>query len=128
MGPIDLPVTYVHLQRLIVSVDQTTNNLIDGTASGLMGLGFQTIASTQAVPFWQALLDNKQLSAPEMSIWLARFNNVPTASQEEQNGGAFTLGGVNSSLFTGDVEFLDMPAGTTPSFWLLSMSGAHLFF
>jgi cathepsin D len=102
--------------------DQITQDILDGTASGLMGLGFQTIASTQAVPFWQELLNNNKFSAPEMSIWLNRFNNVPSATPEEQNGGAFTLGGTNSSLFTGDIEFLDMPSGTTPSFWLLSMS------
>jgi cathepsin D len=91
-----------------------------------MGFGFQTIASTKAVPFWQTLFNNKQFSQPSISFWLNRFSDVPTATPEEQNGGALTLGGTNSSLFAGNIEFLDMPSGTTPSFWFLSMSGVQL--
>jgi hypothetical protein len=90
-----------------------------------MGFGFQTIAETKAVPFWQALVNSKQLTTPEFGIWLNRFTNDPTANVEEQNGGALTLGGTNSSLFTGDIEFLNMPSGSTPSFWLLAISGTH---
>jgi cathepsin D len=108
--------------QTFLDTQQITSGLLDGSSSGLMGLGFQTIASTQAVPFWQALLNNGKFSSPEMSIWLNRFLNVASAATEEQNGGAFTLGGTNSSLFTGDVDYVNMPAGTTPSFWLLSMS------
>jgi len=56
-----------------------------------------------------------------MSFWLTRFVNDDEAKSEEP-GGVLTLGGTNSSLFTGDIEFLDMPSGVTPSFWLLQMS------
>jgi len=109
-------------QQTFLSTDQITTGLLSGSSSGLLGLGFQSIASTQAVPFWQQLFNTNQLSQPEMAVWLARFSDVASATPEEQNGGAFTLGGTNSSLFTGNIEFLDMPSGTTPSFWLLSMS------
>lgn len=86
-----------------------------------MGLAFEAIASTRSTPFWQTLVDNNQLTDPEMSFWLDRFRGDNTASNEEP-GGTFTLGGTNSSLFTGDIEFIDMPA-STPSFWTLSLSG-----
>lgn len=105
--------------QILVAVDQTSQQLLQGTASGIMGLAFQAIASTQAVPFWQALINNNQLQAPEMAFALARLvdqNNAP----EEAPGGTFTLGGTNSSLFTGDIEFLNL-ASSQPSFWLLSM-------
>jgi cathepsin D len=88
-----------------------------------MGLGFQTIASTQAVPWWQALLNSNQLSSPLFSFWITRFNNDPSA-QAVEPGGVLTMGGTNSSLYTGDIDFVNMPAGSTPSFWLLSLTSA----
>lgn len=109
--------------QILAAVDQTSRKLLQGSASGIMGLGFQAIASTQALPFWQGLLNGNQLSSPEMSFALARLvnvNNVPT----EAPGGTFTLGGTNTSLYTGDIEFLDL-AGS-PSFWLLSLKSLTL--
>ena len=35
-----------------------------------------------------------------------------------------TLGGTNSSLFTGDIEFNSLTTvGSQPTFWMLEMSG-----
>jgi cathepsin D len=89
-----------------------------------MGLAFTAIASSGATPFWQALVNNNQLSSPEMSFWLSRSTDT---SQTEVAGGMFTLGGSNSSLFTDTIEFLNMPV-STPSFWLLSLSGQLGFY
>jgi cathepsin D len=89
----------------------------------LIGLAFQSLAATNAVPFWQALINNNQLSAPEMAFQLTR-----SQSEDDVPGGTFTLGGTNSSLFTGDIEFLDLVSSSTPSFWLLSVSGASFTF
>jgi cathepsin D len=83
-----------------------------------MGLAFATLAKTRATPFWEALATSNQLSSPEMAFWLARSQNL---QQEDVPGGAFTLGGTNSSLFTGDIEFLNMPTGT-PAFWTLPLA------
>lgn len=105
-------------------MQQTTNALLDGSVAGIMGLAFQGLASTKAVPFWQALLKNNLLSSPEMSFWLTRFVNDNNAKAEEP-GGTLTLGGTNSSLFTGDIQFLDMPSGVTQTFWLLEMSSSY---
>jgi cathepsin D len=106
-------------KQTFLAASQLSSGLLDGSVSGIMGLAFDTIASTQSTPFWQNLLNNKLLDSPEMSFWMTRFRNDPTASEEEP-GGIFTLGGTNTTLFTGDIEFLDMPS--TPSFWLLSMN------
>jgi cathepsin D len=99
-----------------------TSGLVDAPVSGLMGLAFDSLASTQATPFWQAVTNNDQLSAPEMSFWLARDAN-PSSATSLAPGGIFTLGGTNSSLFSGDIEFLDL--ASTPSFWLLSLSSKY---
>ncbi|KAL6297890.1 aspartic peptidase domain-containing protein [Sparassis latifolia] len=110
-------------QQTFVAVEDMTSGVLHGTAAGLMGLAFQSLASTQSMPFWQALISGNQLSNPEMSFWLTRFNGDANAAGQEY-GGVFTLGGTNSSLYTGNIEFHDMANGTSnPTFWLLSVSG-----
>ncbi|KAF5376269.1 hypothetical protein D9615_008554 [Tricholomella constricta] len=107
-------------QQTFLAVDDLTTGLLDGSVSGILGLAFSTIASTRAIPFWQTLAQDGQLTAPEMSFYMTRFRDVRTANVEEP-GGIFTLGGTNSSLFTGEIEFLDIPVDP-PTFWLLSLS------
>jgi cathepsin D len=100
-----------------------TTGLVDAPVSGLMGLAFQPLASTGALPFWQAVTSSNLLSAPEFSFWLARDTTF-TSAATLVTGGVFTLGGTNSSLFSGDIEFLDLVVAT-PSFWLLSLSSKY---
>ncbi|KAJ3904047.1 aspartic peptidase domain-containing protein [Lentinula edodes] len=109
--------------------DELTSGLLDGPVSGIMGLGFEAIASTDSTPFWQALVNAGDLSSPEMSFWLARESSSSSTTtvdgDTEVPGGVFTLGGTNTSLFSGNVEFLDTQG--TPSFWLLNMNGVTFF-
>ncbi|KAI0368304.1 acid protease [Pilatotrama ljubarskyi] len=116
----------VNPQTLVV-VEQMTDGLLDGDVSGIMGLAFEALASTDATPFWQALVNNNQFASPELSFWLARHlddDNPPA----ESFGGVMTLGGTNSSLFTGDVEFIPLTTAPTssspPTFWMLELTGA----
>ncbi|KAJ8695945.1 hypothetical protein PTI98_005851 [Pleurotus ostreatus] len=120
MGPFTFP------QQTFLAVDQTSNGLLDGSVSGILGLAFSAISSTRSTPFWLNLLNNggtaNSLTAPEMSFWLRRLRGVPGV-QLEESGGVFTLGGRNSSLFQGDVEFLPLTGGNTRTFWLLNLAG-----
>lgn len=106
-------------------VEQMTSGLLTGDVSGIMGLAFQSLASTQATPFWEQLINNSQFASPEISFWLARHLNDATVA-EETTGGIMTLGGRNSSLFTGDIEFNTLSNANSPSFWMLELSGACL--
>ena len=93
----------VNPQRFVV-VEQMTDGLLDGDVSGIMGLAFQALASTEATPFWQTLVNTNQFNSPEISFWLARhLDDVNPATEEA--GGVMTLGGTNNTLFTGDIEF-----------------------
>ena len=104
-----------------MAVDQVPAVLLNASVPGIMGLAFSAIAVTLSTPFWQAL--GSQLSASEMAFYLTRFNDDSNATVEEP-GGVFTLGGTNSTLFTGDIEFLNVTLifGALLS-WLLTMSG-----
>ena len=96
-----------------------TTGLVNAPVSGLMGLAFEALASTRATPFWQAVTNNNLLSSPEMSFWLGRNLN-PISETSLAPGGVFTLGGTDSTLFSGNIEFIDLVS--TPSFWLLGLS------
>ncbi|KAG6817357.1 hypothetical protein H0H93_007311, partial [Arthromyces matolae] len=107
-------------KQVFLAVVELTSGLLDGTVSGLLGLAWPSIAATQSTPLWQALTNNNHLDSPEFSFYMTRFNDDVNANTEEP-GGIFTLGGTNSTLFSGDIEFLDMPVNT-PTFWLLQIS------
>ncbi|KAK2467877.1 hypothetical protein APHAL10511_000172 [Amanita phalloides] len=107
-------------QQTFVAVDNVSQGFLQGSVSGILGLAFTALAQTGATPFWLALVNNGQLTAPEMSFFLQRLVDSPNASNEAP-GGAFTLGGTNSSLYTGNIEFENI-SGNPNSFWLLTIS------
>ena len=84
-----------------------TTGLVNAPVSGLMGLAFESIARSRATPFWEALTNSNQFSAPEMSFWLARDLD-PVTDTSLASGGVFTLGGTNSTLFSGNIEFQNL--------------------
>ena len=107
-----------------VAVRTVSSGLVDADVSGVMGLAFQGIARSGATPFWQSLIANNLLTNPEFSFYVTRFNNDKSATQEEP-GGVFTLGGTNSTLYQGNIDFQTFtPLVTIGSFWLQTISGA----
>jgi hypothetical protein len=93
-----------------------------------MGLGFESIASSGATPFWQSLASTSgTLDNPLFAFQLARFTNVTNANTLEY-GGTFNLGAVNNSLFTGDIDYQDIP-DNAPGFWIqeLTCQRTYLF-
>ncbi|KAH8980926.1 acid protease, partial [Lactarius hatsudake] len=110
-------------QQVFVAVTDTTSGLIDGALAGIMGLAFQGIASTDALPFWQALVNDNLFTNPEFSFFITRFVDDASAKDEEP-GGVLTLGGINTTLYQGDIDFRNF---TSPvkggSFWLQTVTG-----
>jgi len=101
-------------------VCKTTGDIFSTPNDGIMGLGFESISSFGATPFWQTLVDMNQLASPEMSFYFARHLDDPKA-QEEAFGGIFTLGGRNKTLFQGNPEFLPvLTDGGKLTHWLLN--------
>lgn len=105
-------------QQELLAVSSITSGLITGELSGIMGLGFNTISALNATPFWQALYNANQLSEPLFSFYLARYIDQSTMSTAP--GGTLTLGGTNSSLYQGSIEYLDLTGPA--SYWLLNVN------
>lgn len=99
-----------------MAVGDTSQGLLTAGLSGILGLGFASISALETTPFWQSVMNQNMLSSPVFSFYLERYVNQ--AGMNEAPGGTFTLGGTNTSLYTGNVQFIDMPSGTTASYWL----------
>jgi hypothetical protein len=86
-----------------------------------MGLSYHepyTQTSTEST-FLQNILAVAQ--AAEFAFWFKRGAQAGSAA------GVLTVGGRNSSLFVGDMEFHNI-AGATPTHWQIQLSGERLTF
>jgi len=101
-------------------VDYSNGTPVPGDVAGLMGLGFKNLAVSQATPFWEALVSGGKWLEPVMSFWMTRYNNASTASDAEF-GGEFIMGGTNTALYSGDIDFVALPYASNPTFWAIPL-------
>ncbi|KJA15228.1 hypothetical protein HYPSUDRAFT_48541 [Hypholoma sublateritium FD-334 SS-4] len=99
--------------------DEVSDGLLSAPVSGLLGLGFQTIAASGASPLWETLVSGGAWDSPIMAFQLTRFLNDSSAAAEEF-GGSFSMGFANTSLYTGDIDYVSMPV--QGSYWILPLS------
>ena len=107
--------------QIFAVCNQVSQNLLMDPVSGLLGLGFQTIASSRAMPLWQTLVSGGAWDSPVMGFHLTRlvedtgsyathiyffadffffflssFYNVSyinsTSTKSEEPGGSFSMG------------------------------------
>ncbi|KAA1123796.1 hypothetical protein PGTUg99_020130 [Puccinia graminis f. sp. tritici] len=109
-------------------VDTVSSELLSKDVSGLMGLGFQPLASSGVTPIWQSLMNNGSqsggnVSFPGFTFSLTRYINT-TRPGEVEPGGLFTLGTLNSSLIApGEpINFISVPQNLQ-SYWLIPLDG-----
>ncbi|KAL1409733.1 hypothetical protein Q8F55_003730 [Vanrija albida] len=96
-------------------VNQSTASLISAPTSGLMGLAWQKIASTKQMPWWQTLASTTWAD-PQFGVYMARFRNNRNAQAVENNGGEITFGGVNTSYYTGEINYISI-ADSNLDYW-----------
>jgi len=106
--------------QIFAVCDEVSEDLLTSPVSGLMGLAFQTIASSGAMPFWETLVASGAWTEPLMAFQLTRYKNDSSVKDLEP-GGTFTMGAVNTSLYAGDIDYNDIPDNET-SFWLQTIS------
>ncbi|GAA5918358.1 hypothetical protein JCM1841_002187 [Sporobolomyces salmonicolor] len=101
----------------------TLDNIVDGTISGILGLGWSTIASSGATPLVQALAQANKL--PEEVFGFAfETHTFTTASSPTAPGGTLTIGGVDTSLYSGSINWVNIvqPAG----YWAIPLGGVSV--
>lgn len=89
-----------------------SQGLLGPAVEGIMGLGFPSLSTSKATPFWQAV------RADEFSFYLRPSSAQSTV--ESAPGGTFTLGGRNTSLFQGEINWSTV---VDESYWLITLGG-----
>lgn len=100
-------------------VDTVSQGLLASPISGLLGLAWQAIASSGQMPLWQTLASSNTWDSALFGVQLTRYTNDSTA-QELEPGGVLNMGYVNSSLYTGSIDYIDIPG--TPSYWYIPLT------
>lgn len=99
-------------------VDSVSEGLLTSPVSGLLGLAWSSLAKSQQTPFWQTLAASGAWDSALFAVQLTRYTNDSNA-QTLEPGGVLNMGYTNSSLYTGSIEYIDIPG--TPSYWYLPL-------
>ena len=111
--------------QVFAVVNQTTADILSYPLSGIMGLGFEGLTNTNSKPWWEGVMDSGSLANQTMGVYMARYRHDATAKSVEQNGGEFTIGAVNTSLFTGDINYISIP-DSNRDYWRITTEAITL--
>ncbi|KAL1407502.1 1,3-beta-glucanosyltransferase pga5 [Vanrija albida] len=120
---------------LASNISQVLSSQLNGTDSdGLIGFAWPDAdADADRRPFWVNALP--QWPEPLFSVFLSRssFSDVVDNSNSSNeydchnaNGGVVTLGGVNSALYTGEIDYIPLetaPGADAYTFWSVPLDG-----
>lgn len=93
--------------------EEVSSGLTSSAMEGIMGMGFQKLAASGEPPFWVAA------NVDTFSFYLERASL--TSPNQEQPGGIFTLGGTNSSLYQGDINYNPL---IQELYWMVQLGAA----
>ncbi|KIM34242.1 hypothetical protein M408DRAFT_19180 [Serendipita vermifera MAFF 305830] len=109
---------YAVEDQLFAVVNSVTPGLLSTPVSGLMGLAFRGIAASGGTPFWNRVAAAKLWDKPLMSFCLTKFLGVAGATNLEP-GGVFIMGGLNESLYTGEIDYT--PLSSLGTYWQIPL-------
>lgn len=108
--------SYTVTNQAFAVVNRATSGLLSGDVSGIMGMGFQSLSAIGASPFWQSA------NIDTFAFGLTRFVNISTATDVEP-GGVMTLGGINSTLYQGNINYVGLKSQT---YWLIAIDSVSI--
>lgn len=117
---------YTVYNTTVAGVDQLAQNTIQAPASGIMGMGFQSLTTSGATPFWEVLAETNKLSVKAFTFQLQR---TPLAQPTALNpGGVFTLGEIDSNQYSGDITYVSLPNTRSgrAGYWAIPMDSIEV--
>lgn len=93
------------------AVNVVSQQFMNDPASGIIGLAFQRIASTNKPPFMQQLYSAGVLDEPLFAFFLSR----------QSQGAVLTIGNTDTSHYTGSITYTPV---TTQSYWEVQSTGS----
>lgn len=76
--------------------------------SGLWGLAFKSLSASGSTPFLQGLYNSGKLTEPTFGFGFADLSIDDTNAQAVVPGGTMTVGGTDSSLYTGSINWVPL--------------------
>ena len=93
--------------------DQIAKGTINPPASGIMGMGYDSLSTTGTMPFWQILLERQKLH--DYLFTFQMVNNLKKASSADvdmvEAGGVFTLGVLDDQQYSGEIAWAPISQG-----------------
>jgi cathepsin D len=83
---------------------------------GILGLAFQSISVDGVVPVWYNMVAQNLVTQPIFGVWLS-------SNPQSQNGGELTLGGVDSTRYTGNFHYANL---TSKTYWEFGLDNFYL--
>lgn len=100
-------------------IDRIDKSLLSGPVDGIMGLSWQALSRTKAVPWWTTLAQSGAWSQPLFGFYLARWRDKAGASSLETEGGFATFGYLDSNLYSGSITYV--PVASNAQYWQIPM-------
>ncbi|KAM0755529.1 acid protease [Meredithblackwellia eburnea MCA 4105] len=96
------------------------DNIVTGDIDGLLGMGWQGIASSGAVPLLEGLWKDGTLGTGEFGFAFTSYS-ADEITSETLAGGTLTIGGVDTSYYTGSINWISIvqPSG----YWSIPLEG-----
>lgn len=95
------------------------NNIVEDEISGILGLAWQSIASSQATPIVQRLWQDGRLPEPLIAFALETYA-YDELTNSNLPGGTMTIGGVDTSAYSGDINYITLVA---EGYWDIPLQG-----
>ncbi|KAK3827876.1 MAG: aspartic peptidase domain-containing protein [Benniella sp.] len=98
-----------------------SGSTVDAGADGIMGLGFESNSEIGHIntPVSNMVLQN-QIDEPIVSVWLNKASNQDATLS---NGGVFTFGGVDPSLYAGQIHYVPV---TSSKEWQITVNKLYI--
>lgn len=109
--------------QTFASCDSVTPGLLAGNVSGIMGLGFEKIASSGKAPFWENLAKQNQMADGEMGFAFTRFLHDPDSANAVEPGGVMSFGKANRTLYDGNISWNNL---TETGYWLIGLQDVEV--
>lgn len=104
--------------------EQLADNTLNAPTSGILGLGFESLAQSQATPFWQVVIEQNNPRDPLFTFQIGRNVETANSNTEVNPGGVFTLGELDADQYSGDINYV--PLTGQEGYWTIPLTGVSV--
>lgn len=117
---------YTVFNTTVAGVTQLATGTLRSPTSGIMGMGFEQLATSGATPFWEVLAKSGTLQTQAFTFQLQR--NKMASQDALSSGGVFTLGEIDGNQYQGDITYTNLPNSQRgrAGYWAIPLDNVQL--